>query len=121
MITMVVPTRDRAHTLRRVADSYFRQKGVSEIIFVIDAGTDDTVAVIEDIARQHPAVRRKIVRNPGRVEASQSRNRGVAEAVNDFILFCDDDEYLRPVPYALAMRLLRRRRGGAAQPVVGAV
>jgi glycosyltransferase involved in cell wall biosynthesis len=97
---MVVPTRDRAHALRRVAESYFRQEGVSEIVFVIDAGSDDTVAVIEDIARRYPAVCQKIVRNPTRVGASQSRNRGVAEAVNDFILFCDDDEYLEP-GYAL--------------------
>src|SRR5262249_7624645 len=93
MITMVVPTRDRAHTLRRVADSYFCQRGVSEIVFVIDAGADDTVAIIENISRQYPAVRKKIVHNPSRVGASQSRNRGVAEAANDFILFCDDDEY----------------------------
>ena len=100
MITMVIPTRDRAHTLRRVADSYFRQNGVSEIIFVIDAGADDTVAVIEDISRQFPGVRKKIVQNASRVGASQSRNCGVAEAANDFILFCDDDEYLEP-DYAL--------------------
>ncbi len=100
MITMVVPTRDRAHMLRRVAESYFRQAGVSEMIFVVDAGTDDTAAVIEDVGRRYPAVRQKLVCNPNRVGASQSRNRGVAEAANDFILFCDDDEYLEP-GYAL--------------------
>ena len=52
MITMVVPTRDRAHTLRRVAPSYFCQEGVSEIIFVVDAGTDDTPSVIDDLAQR---------------------------------------------------------------------
>src|SRR6185437_15056742 len=96
MITMVIPTRDRAHTLRQVAPSYFRQEGVSELVFVIDAGTDDTVAVVEGLARQFPEIRTKIVANPARVGASQSRNLGVAEAANDFILFCDDDEHLEP-------------------------
>jgi glycosyltransferase involved in cell wall biosynthesis len=96
MITMVVPTRNRAHTLRRVAPTYFAQEGVSEIVFVIDAGTDDTEAVVGEIARQFPATRTKFVRNSNRVGASQSRNLGVAEAANDFILFCDDDEYLEP-------------------------
>ena len=67
MITMVVPTRDRAHMLRRVAESYFRQAGVSEMIFVVDAGTDDTAAVIEDVGRRYPAVRQKLVCNPNRV------------------------------------------------------
>jgi|HubBroStandDraft_6_1064221.scaffolds.fasta_scaffold18246_1 GT2 family glycosyltransferase len=96
MITMVVPTRDRAHTLRRVAPSYFRQEGVSEIVFVVDAGRDDTPSVIEDVSRQFGAVHSKIVRNLTRLGASQSRNIGVAEAANGFILFCDDDEYLEP-------------------------
>src|SRR4029077_10670241 len=90
------PTRDRAHTLRRVASSYYAQDDVSEIVFVIDAGMDDTEAVIANTAHQFPAVHTKLVRNPARVGASQSRNLGVAEATNDFILFCDDDEYLEP-------------------------
>ncbi len=96
MITMVVPTRDRAHTLRQVAPSYFRQEGVSEIVFVIDAGIDDTSSIIDAVAREFPAVQTIIVRNQNRVGASQSRNLGVAKATNDFILFCDDDEYLEP-------------------------
>ena len=78
MITMVVPTRDRAHTLRRVAPSYFCQEGVSEIIFVVDAGTDDTPSVIDDLAQRFPGVRVKTLCNPARVGASQSRNLGVA-------------------------------------------
>lgn len=96
MITMIVPTRDRAHTLWRVAPSYFQQQGVSEIIFVVDAGSDDTPSVVGTIARQFPAIRAKIVCNPVRLGASQSRNIGVAAATNEFILFCDDDEYLEP-------------------------
>jgi glycosyltransferase involved in cell wall biosynthesis len=96
MITMVVPTRDRAHTLRRVAPSYFGQESVTEIVFVIDAGTDDTALVLEVIARRFPDVSTTILRNKERVGAAQSRNLGVARASNDFILFCDDDEYLEP-------------------------
>jgi len=107
MITMVVPTRNRAHTLRRVASSYFAQEGVSEIVFVIDAGVDDTEPVIAEIARQFPEVHTKFVRNPTRVGASQSRNVGVAEATNAFILFCDDDEYLEPGYAKTCLRKLR--------------
>jgi glycosyltransferase involved in cell wall biosynthesis len=94
MITMVIPTRDRAHTLRLVAPSYFQQEGVSEIIFVIDAASDDTHTMVDGLAREFSDVSVKIVTNSARVGASQSRNLGVAEASNDFILFCDDDEYL---------------------------
>ena len=35
MITLIVPTRNRAHTLRLVAPSYFAQDCVDELIFVV--------------------------------------------------------------------------------------
>ncbi|MBI2277798.1 MAG: glycosyltransferase family 2 protein [Dechloromonas sp.] len=94
MITLIVPTRDRAHTLRRVAPSYFVQDGISEIIFVIDGGRDDTPQVIERIAANYPAVSTVILRHATRRGAAQARNTGVAASSNALILFCDDDEYL---------------------------
>jgi len=42
VITLIVPTRNRAHTLQLVAPSYFAQDDVSELIFVSDAGDDVT-------------------------------------------------------------------------------
>jgi glycosyltransferase involved in cell wall biosynthesis len=94
VITLIVPTRNRAHTLRRVAPSYFAQEDVDELIFVSDAGNDDTPGVITEIARRFPQKTLRILRNEMRLGASQSRNVGVAASTNDFILFCDDDEYL---------------------------
>ncbi len=78
MITLIVPTRNRAHTLRLVAPSYFAQEDVSELIFVSDAGDDDTPAVIAEIARQFPdkVVAPAAQRNPaGRVAVAQCRRR----------------------------------------------
>ena len=94
MITLIVPTRNRAHTLRLVAPSYFAQDGVDELIFVSDAGDDDTPAVLAGIARRFPQKTLRILRNEKRLGASQSRNVGVDASTNEFILFCDDDEYL---------------------------
>jgi len=50
--------------------------------------------VIDGLAKAHPATRTIFVRNPSRLGASESRNVGVRLATNDYILFCDDDEYL---------------------------
>ncbi len=94
MITLIVPTRNRAHTLRIVAQSYFQQDGVTEIIFVSDAGTDDTPAVIDQLARANPQVTTRLLTNTRRLGASEARNVGVREASNPYILFCDDDEHL---------------------------
>ena len=54
MITMVVPTRNRAHTLRRVISSYYEQNLVSEIVFVSDAGDDDSETVIRRCGERYP-------------------------------------------------------------------
>jgi glycosyltransferase involved in cell wall biosynthesis len=94
VITLIVPTRNRVHTLRLVAPSYFQQDGITEIIFVSDAGMDDTPALIEQLAHAHPAVKTRLLTNVRRLGASESRNVGVREAGNEYILFCDDDEYL---------------------------
>lgn len=96
MITLIVPTRNRAHTLRQVAPSYYAVAEVSEIVFVIDAGEDDTPQFLERLAASHPQVRTRILQHPVRQGAAQARNTGVAASSNDFILFCDDDEYLEP-------------------------
>ena len=94
MITLIVPTRNRAHTLQLVAPSYFQQEQVTEIIFVSDAGTDDTPALIERLAAAWPQIRTRFVCNRSRLGASASRNVGVQMATNDYVLFCDDDESL---------------------------
>ena len=96
MITLIVPTRNRAHTLALVAPSYFAQDGVDELIFVDDAGADDTRGVVARIAEGWPEKRWRVICNAERLGASESRNVGVAASTNELILFCDDDEYLEP-------------------------
>jgi glycosyltransferase involved in cell wall biosynthesis len=113
VITLIVPTRNRAHTLREVAPSYFQQEGVTEIIFVSDAGTDDTPALIEQLARAHPTVKTRLLTNSRRLGASESRNVGVREAAGEYILFCDDDEYLEPGYAQTCHRKLLELNAGA--------
>jgi glycosyltransferase involved in cell wall biosynthesis len=113
LITLIVPTRNRAHTLRLVASSYFGQDGVNEVIFVSDAGEDETPAVIAEIAAQYPDKVCRVLRNETRLGASQSRNVGVAVSTNEFILFCDDDEYLEGGYARILLRKLQTLNAGA--------
>jgi glycosyltransferase involved in cell wall biosynthesis len=78
-----------------VAESFYRQAAVSEIIFVDDAGSDDTKILVARLAREHAHILTKLIVNPSRLGAAQSRNAGVDAASNEYILFCDDDEYLQ--------------------------
>jgi glycosyltransferase involved in cell wall biosynthesis len=109
MITMVVPTRNRAYTLRKVLPSYLSQDAVSELILVEDAGDDDTGALLASLAPSYPAVACRHLRNDSRRGASASRQRGAEAASNDFILFCDDDEYLEPGYAAGCLKLIESR------------
>jgi glycosyltransferase involved in cell wall biosynthesis len=113
LITLIVPTRNRAHTLRLVAPSFFAQDGVSELIFVSDAGEDDTPAVIAEIARQFPDKGSRVLRNETRRGASQSRNVGIAASSNEYILFCDDDEYLEAGYARILLQKLQTLNAGA--------
>ncbi|SON57998.1 putative glycosyltransferase EpsH [Hartmannibacter diazotrophicus] len=113
MISLIVPTRNRAYTLRKVLPSYFEQDGLDEIILVIDGGTDETEAVFADIGARYPDVRRRVVRHPDRRGASACRNIGVVEATNDYVLFCDDDEYLEPGYARTCYDLLISQKAGA--------
>lgn len=101
MITLVVPTRNRAHTIRLVGESFFRQRLVTEIIFIDDGGSDDTHQVVADLARRFPNVQARVLRNERRMGAAYSRIRGYEAAVNDYILYSDDDIYLE-AGYAVA-------------------
>jgi GT2 family glycosyltransferase len=95
-VTMVVPTRNRAHTLRLVAESFYAQDIVDEVIYVDDAGEDGTPQLIAELAGRFAGANTVLLRNLDRLGAAECRNRGAAIARNAYILFCDDDEMLEP-------------------------
>lgn len=94
MITLIVPTYNRALVLLKVIDSFYKQENISEVIFVNDGGNDDTARIIDETSKNYPKIETKIFVNSVRMGAAQSRNIGVSHAKNEYILFCDDDMYL---------------------------
>lgn len=113
MISIVVPTRNRAYTLRKVLPSYFVQDGVDEVLLVDDAGDDETADIAAAIAENFPNVALRIVRHDQRRGAAASRQDGAGAAAGEFVLFCDDDEYLEPGYAAECLRLLLEHGAGA--------
>lgn len=94
MITIIIPTRNRAYTIEKVAESYYRQKYVTEIIFVDDCGEDNTKEVIEKISKNYPNVNTKYICHETRKGASASRITGYTKAMNEYVLFGEDDAFL---------------------------
>lgn len=90
-VSVVVCTRNRAASLRRMLDSAAEMDipaGLAWELIVVDNGsTDETLTVIASFADRLP-VRGVVEPAPG---LSHARNRGVAEARGEMIIWTDDD------------------------------
>lgn len=89
MISVVVPTRNRAETLARCLEALADQ-GADEVVVVDDASTDSTP---ETLVR-HGWVR--VVRRDEPGGRSGAKNSGVEAARGDVVLFLDDDAIAQP-------------------------
>ena len=92
MISVVIPTHNRADTLIRTLSSIEQQnlQGVDFEVIVVDDGSKDNTAIqVEDFKKNAKInVRYYYQDNSGPANA---RNSGVEKAKGDIILFCGDD------------------------------
>lgn len=123
-LSIVIATFNRSAYLLRTLESLAGQTLPAqefEILVVNNNSTDDTPAVFAGFARQHPELRLRMVAEPVQ-GISYARNRGVAEAEGECIVFIDDDEEAVP-DFAKSYRDFFRSRpdcdaaGGAVVPV----
>jgi GT2 family glycosyltransferase len=100
LVTVVVPTRNVARTLRACLESVRAQDHPAlELVVVDNASTDGTFEIAQELA--DVAVR-------GGPERSAQRNRGVELAGGEWILWVDSDMVLRPSVTRLAVATAER-------------
>jgi hypothetical protein len=107
LVSVIVPTYNRAHTLPFPLDSLQRQTyGNIEVIIVDDASTDDTRAICASFAEKW---RGKVtyLRNDANIGVSASRNRGIGVAQGEYITFLDSDDDYTPEKIAKQVKALR--------------
>lgn len=96
IISIIVPTYNRAHLLRRLLNSLVQQTDPRfELIVVDDGSTDPTRELIEEF--RPPLNRRLIfVRHPTNLGCNAARNTGVRASRTPWCLFVDSDWELFP-------------------------
>lgn len=100
-ISVVVPTYQHARSLPRCLDSILAQEDADfEVIVVDDGSTDNTQEVLLPYADRVTVIRQD---NQG---SNPARNRGLAEAKSEFVIFSDADVIMRPDMLKLMLQTL---------------
>ncbi|WP_101523671.1 glycosyltransferase family 2 protein [Nocardioides houyundeii] len=95
LVSVVIPCYNYGHYLPDAVQSVLAQPGVDlEVIVVDDCSTDDSAAVAERLATQHPQVR--LIRNPVNKRHIATYNTGLAEVTGDYVVLLSADDQLAP-------------------------
>lgn len=105
LISVVIPTYNRAGTIVRAIDSVIAQThGSFEVIVVDDGSTDGTSRIIAERYGRDPRVRCILQANQG---VSAARNKGLAEARGDYVALLDSDDVWMPWKLEVQLGCLR--------------
>lgn len=104
LVSVVMPTRNRAAFLKRAVDSVLAQTETRiELIIVDDASTDNTPDVIAQLVSVDCRI--KCVRNDSPAGGGGARNVGIRAGVGQWVAFIDDDDEW--LPQKLELQLAR--------------
>lgn len=85
-VTVVIPALNRAPVLHRALDSVFGQTVRPKRVIVIDDGSTDGTS---EVAAAHDVI---VLRHTSPRGSAEARNRGIAEAVTEWVAFLDSDD-----------------------------
>jgi glycosyltransferase involved in cell wall biosynthesis len=103
LVSAIIPTYNRAHTIRRTVDSVLAQTWKEmEIIVVDDGSTDETNEILKPYGDKIRLIRQP---NGG---PSAARNTGIKAASGEIISFLDSDDEWMPAKTERQVKLLQR-------------
>jgi glycosyltransferase involved in cell wall biosynthesis len=106
MVSTIIPVHNRAAMLREAVASVISQSWRPiEIVIVDDGSTDDTGAVIAELAATHPQEIRGL--HQANAGPGAARQAGLEAARGEFIQFLDSDDLLLEDKFALQVAALR--------------
>lgn len=107
MVSIIIPTYNRAKTIERSIQSVLQQTiNDLEVVVIDDCSDDNTYDVVKKI--QDPRVR--FIRLESRSGACAARNRGIDEAKGEYIAFQDSDDKWENNKLEMQLTALRDNR-----------
>lgn len=112
-LSVIVPAYNVARYIEPCIHAILQQLAPGhELIVINDGSTDATPALIEAMRRAHGGANFTLIDQPNRGVAA-ARNRGLAAATGDYILFIDGDDLLRPGSLAALDQVIAQHRPDA--------
>jgi glycosyltransferase involved in cell wall biosynthesis len=106
LISVIIPSHNRASTLPRALDSVLAQSKAAHEIIVVDDGSQDETSSL--LTRHYPDCRYLYQPNRG---VSSARNLGIAQARGEWIALLDSDDAWLPDKLALQAEALEQHPG----------
>lgn len=104
LVSVVIPTRDRALLVRRaIASALAQTLGDLEVLVIDDGSTDDTSAVVSALADR----RVRLLRREAPGGAARARNAGIEAARGELVAFLDSDDEWRSTKIERQVERLR--------------
>ncbi|AFY68133.1 glycosyltransferase [Geitlerinema sp. PCC 7407] len=92
-VSVVIPCFNHAQYLEESVGSVITQSFQDfEIIIVDDGSTDETVAVANYLIQVNPEIQIRLISQPNSGQPAIARNRGISEAIGEYILPLDADD-----------------------------
>ena len=107
-LTLIVPAYNVARYIGSCIEAILHQLAPRHALIVVDDGsTDATPALLDAMLRDHGAPNFTVIRQHNQGIAA-ARNRGLAAASGDYIVFVDGDDLLRPGSLAALERVIEQ-------------
>lgn len=109
-LSIIVPAYNAERYITQCITSILLQMEAHHALIVVNDGSaDGTLALAEQFRRDHPGADFRVVSQVN-MGIADARNRGLAEALGDYIVFIDSDDVLLPGSLAALDRVIGEHR-----------